>query len=452
MKKLNSFFVLLVVGFGFLCQSFQINASGYGGGIARAYNETMQGLLAIGLIIAIPSSILPIGGYYLITSLLESSAELDKSRAEEEKKIKQDNKRAQELEKDFLRKYAKNIEMYKDESSFNKTDFPTKIEDRINALINQKYTNEGGESFEIFSTPQLKIFVLKNIQDFFEFQKGLEFKVFNLIVYDVCVKKIRQLQTEFDGMDKKTDAYRKMIEIDKFRDEYMAEPSKERVKGLGISVSTLQKMSPSELNKKIEDVNAAFYKFLKRLYENKQPIDGTADAEFRALWSIFVHLSYKQSQKQLMFVGQELIDVPAQEKKDLEVKRMAQQAAKGLEQIEVSPGVWQRRIKAIIMSPKDEQVQAMTAKLGIKKSISREEGIRQVRESLTKEGKIPKLLYTDEELPQARAAMTAHEKMPKDFTEQELPQTEQELPQNQPRQEGFLAKARARFWRLLGWQ
>jgi len=171
------------------------------------------------------------------------------------------------------------------------SEFPEKIEGRINAIINQQYKGEQEQSFEIFSTPKSKIFVLQNMQDIFEFKKGNEFKNFNLVVYEICTKKINELERMEISVD---DAL-----IDKAQDDYK--------KQFGISTSTLKNISSAEVDKKIDEVKEAMNVLVKGLVDNKVKIDRNVDAYFRALVSILTHLYYKQSEKQKMFIGQELL-------------------------------------------------------------------------------------------------------------------------------------------------
>ena len=244
----------------------------------------------------------------------------------------------QDLYDQYEAEFRKNKAMFDNKPSFLQTEFPKKIETRINDLINQKYTNENKESFEIFSTPQSKIFVLQNIEDFFKFNQGDEFKIFNPIVYETCSKKINELQVAQKELFKIAKGtvnlknYQKMIDIDTFRDYYM--------RRFSISASTLKNMSSKQLDDRISYVEGAINKLTLDLANKKHTIarmgvrlnhlkeymedqihkyieEKGIDAKFRALWSIFVHLSYKQqSKKQPMFAGEGLTE--AQERVELE--------------------------------------------------------------------------------------------------------------------------------------
>lgn len=218
-------------------------------------------------------------GYVFITSMKNM-----------EKLITSWDKENDRLEAQYKIEYDKNAAMYQDMSHFTQSEFPEKIEERIDALINQQYINTENESFDIFSTPRSKIFVLQNIQDFFELQKGDELKNFNLTVYEVCTKKINELEKMVTSEND--------ILIDTAHSNYMKE--------FGISASTLKSMTSAQLDKKISQVKESMNQLVENLVNKKKPINRDTDAQMRALWSIFVHLYYKQSQKREMFVGEGL--------------------------------------------------------------------------------------------------------------------------------------------------
>jgi len=248
----------------------------------------------------------------------------------------------------YKKELEENRQQFADKAAFLKTDFPKKIKNRIEAILNQEYTNKDTEkSFVIFSTPQSKIFVLQNIEDFFELSQEDKFKIFNPIVYETCSQKINELQAEQKESFKIAFAtnnlknYQKMIDIDTFRDKYMKE--------FEISASTLKNMSSTELNNKISDVKAAidrltidlsnlkhgFAMEVKQLNHPEELIQERTqkaieeqglDAKFRALWSIFVHLSYKQqSKKQPMFAGEGLTEAQGRVELEQEAKKIAPQ-------------------------------------------------------------------------------------------------------------------------------
>jgi len=218
-------------------------------------------------------------GYVFITSMKNM-----------EKLITSWDKENDRLEAQYKIEYDKNAAMYQDMSGFTQSEFPEKIEERIDALINQQYTNTENESFDIFSTPRSKIFVLQNIEDFFELQKGDEFKNFNLTVYEVCTKKINELEKVATSENDRL--------IDTAHSNYMKE--------FGISTSTLKNMTSAQLDKKISQVKESMNQLVEDLVNKKKLINRDTDAQMRALWSIFVHLYYKQSQKREMFVGEGL--------------------------------------------------------------------------------------------------------------------------------------------------
>ena len=128
-----------------------------------------------------------------------------------------------------------------------------------------------------------------------------------------------------------------MIDIDKFRDYYM--------RRFSISASTLKNMSSKQLDDRISYVKGAINKLTLDLANKKHTIarmgvrlnhpkehmedlihkaieEEGRDAKNRALWSIFVHLSYKQqSEKQPMFAGEGLQE--AQGRVEQEAKEKA---------------------------------------------------------------------------------------------------------------------------------
>jgi len=142
-----------------------------GGMIAgQQLSEAESAIMAAGvfsLFIVCPS--LGLSALGLIAAHDIVNAELGKAYLTKKDNIEDEIDWTQDLYDQYQEEFLKNKAMFSNKPSFLQTEFPKKIEERINELINQKYTNENKESFEIFSTPQSKIFVLQNIEDFFKF-------------------------------------------------------------------------------------------------------------------------------------------------------------------------------------------------------------------------------------------------------------------------------------------
>lgn len=220
--------------------------------------------------------------------------------------VRESRREDQKLNALYQKECAYNATLYeKDKLLASK--FPETIKERIEALIALKYQGENEKSFEIFSTPKSKIFVLQNIQDFFDFQQGEEFKNFNLLVYEICTAEINKLERYWFNLGKAvedksaTEAEKQLYEqynaIDTAQDNYK--------KAEGISTSTLKDMSSAEVGTKIKNLDAAMTALLEDL-KKKVTIDRNTDDKFRALVSILAHLYFKQSKKELMFVGEGL--------------------------------------------------------------------------------------------------------------------------------------------------
>jgi hypothetical protein len=164
--------------------------------------------------------------------------------------------------------------------------FPEKIEDRIDELLDQKF-EDNGKSIPIFPTPESKIFVLQNIEDFFEFKKGPDYINLNQFVHEACMKKINQIKLVEKDMDEETKKFAQ--EIDTARKKYMNQ--------YGISVATLKNMSSAAIEAKIQDVQKAINSLVLDVAKTDTAFDKEKNEQFLALMSILVHLFYKQSQK-----------------------------------------------------------------------------------------------------------------------------------------------------------
>ena len=205
--------------------------------------------------------------------------------------------------------------------SFVKSEFPEEIEQRIDAIINQKYQyqrreviynnarvplkydlEENDEPIEIFPTPKSKIFVLQNIQDFFDFERSNTFKSFNSKVYEICTKKINELEKNL-AMVKDVESHivpgvfedknKFNRSIDEARDDYM--------KQLNISVPIIAKMSSVEIEKKINEVREIMIEVATQEANNGSDRikvnDISKNPKFRALISISTYLYYKFTTK-----------------------------------------------------------------------------------------------------------------------------------------------------------
>jgi len=284
-SKRSSILVALIVAFGLLVSESSIQASEILDSIKR---EQQRAVLTLGgIALCVVATPLCVGGALVISAGVLVYA-IGKGIA---MTVNEQRAATQQLESSYNKEYEKNSAFYGNKANLVKSEFPERIEDRIDAIINQQYINqENQESFEIFSTPKSKIFVLQNIQDFFEFQQGKEFENFNLTVYEICTKKINELErmnvSENDNL------------IDAARDNYRNQ--------LGISASTLKNMSSAQVNQKIYEVQESVNQLARDLVDKRKEINRNTDADFRALVSILTHLYYKQSEKQKMFIGEGL--------------------------------------------------------------------------------------------------------------------------------------------------
>lgn len=294
------------------------------------------------------------------------------------------------------------------------------ISDRIDAIINAKVVSNG--NYYLFPTANSKIFVLNNIQDFFDFK----FPQLNAFVYEECVKKIHDLQQgldkqikeenvwingkRFQGVEKEyyVDKVPYFRAIDDFRDTYLKE--------YGLSVSELKKMeaigkkNKEQLNRwleaKIQQVKNGLQEFIKTTakatmnaanepyrYERypydqqKKAIEswekiGNLDEnspQYRAYMSILAHLIYwKAAAKPQMFLGTQLNE-------RLEKVAAMKQEQKQYE--EVSPTAEEDRARSAA-STRYGKIGFLSQKAAMAKEMQA--------------GRVPKI-YTEEELGQQEA-------------------------------------------------
>ena len=161
------------------------------------------------------------------------------------------------------------------------------IDGRISELLRQEYMPK----YEFFCTSKSKILVLQNIQDFFEFKQDKKYAVFNALVYEICIKKINELEQQETSQ---TDEW-----IDKARDKY--------IRQYGVSIEQLNNMAFAMLSEKINvittEIDTLFEKITTVTVEmdivgNDLDEDALQDnIEFLALVSILGHLEYKKKYK-----------------------------------------------------------------------------------------------------------------------------------------------------------
>jgi hypothetical protein len=206
------------------------------------------------------------------------------------------------------------VDYTSDRNKLMLSEFPQKIEDKIDTLLNQKLEDDG-KSLYIFPTPQSKIFVLQNIEDFFVLRKQSQsYKNLNQFVHIACMEKINAIQLAEKNMDEETKKNNKAI--DNERKRYMNQ--------YGISVVALKDISSEALEVKIEDVQKGINSLVLDAVNNNKILDKEKNIQFSALISILAHLFYKQSEnKKLMFEGEERRSQSMQmrtSKNDLEYK------------------------------------------------------------------------------------------------------------------------------------
>jgi hypothetical protein len=179
-----------------------------------------------------------------------------------------------------------------------KSNLSEELNQRINAIVNQTY-QVSDKTFDLFPTKKSKIFVLQNIEDFFEFQSGNDYKKLNQFVYEAAIKKIGELER---NEQQEGDFQKK---IDEYREYYMARND--------ISPQTLQKMTQNKLENTIGKIESDMKSLIKDNVTSDK--DGSRvlkrndefNPRFNALLSILAHLMYKQStKKETMFTEKEL--------------------------------------------------------------------------------------------------------------------------------------------------
>ena len=159
----------------------------------------------------------------------------------------------------------------------NLNDEIDKISQAIDEKISQLLEKEYMPNFEFFCTTKSKIFVLQNIQDFFEFKQDEKYKLFNSLIYEICIKKINELEKQEMS---KTEEW-----IDAARDTY--------IKKYEVSVGQLNDMTLATLSKKINIITIEMDALENDLGETA----GTSNINFLALVSILGHLEYKKRYK-----------------------------------------------------------------------------------------------------------------------------------------------------------
>jgi hypothetical protein len=190
--------------------------------------------------------------------------------------------------------------------------FPETIKEKIDALLDQKLEGDG-KSISLFPTPQSKIFVLQNIEDFFVLRKQSEsYRNLSQFVHTTCMEKINAILLAEKDIDEEAKKINQAI--DNERKRYMNQ--------YGISVATLKDIASEDLQAKIEDVQKGINFLVLDAVNNNKTLDKEKNIQFSALISILAHLFYKQSEnKTPMFEGAERISKLKQTrvgKKDLE--------------------------------------------------------------------------------------------------------------------------------------
>jgi len=155
------------------------------------------------------------------------------------------------------------------------------IEERISQLLNQEYAPK----FELFCTNKSKIFVLQNIEDFFEFSQDPKYKIFNSLIYEICIKKINELEKQtVSGVEK---------DIDIARDHYIAM--------YGILIEQLKRMPLELINERIDAIENEVDRLGKDY--NEETVE-RSNINALALISILGYLEYVRKHK-LKEIGDE---------------------------------------------------------------------------------------------------------------------------------------------------
>lgn len=223
------------------------------------------------------------------------------------------------------------------------------IDESIDVIINQTITIKN-KQYPLFPTTNSKIFVLKNIQDFFNFK----YPDLNQFVYEECIKKINNLQKnlefkvieekgylwgetftvekyvdtdpEFQAIDDARDKYMIEYDLSSQKLKYMEEVGKENKAELNTMLTNKIDTVTNGLKEKIRDAadweykanHLVFYqgqnwdnfKKTENMYKDRAKFDENSP-EYKAHISILAHLIYWQSQnKSDIFIpeGEELLN------------------------------------------------------------------------------------------------------------------------------------------------
>lgn len=169
--------------------------------------------------------------------------------------------------------------------------FSQKIEHKINNLIDLWWM--GGEkiniSIEIFPTTKSKIFALQNIQDFFHFPGGA-FKKLDSLIYEVCIKKINELE---QTLLREKDDLGKIILVDKDHENRLIDEARDAyMRKHNITAKTLSKITDNELQQKIRDIEEVCNELQQ---QNNNTMEN--DINLKALITILGYLKYKRQEE-----------------------------------------------------------------------------------------------------------------------------------------------------------
>lgn len=188
------------------------------------------------------------------------------------------------------------------------------IDKQISNLINEKTpADEGHQSDYVFLTTKSKIFVLKNIQDFFDFEDSkiidtrYSQKEFNDLVYQSCIKKINELERQLLARDEKGEVKRNEdgsnIFLDSNQLNRIIDIAREKyMQDFNISTTSLKIMTPQDLKNKMEEAA----KLLEQLKNEIASIENTVENKLviakkltlvSALTPIIYHLTFKSRQR-----------------------------------------------------------------------------------------------------------------------------------------------------------
>ena len=201
------------------------------------------------------------------------------------------------------------------------TSLQESIRESIDAILNDKIIYKGSD-YPLFPTANLKIFVLKNIQDFF----NLEHDVLNQFVYEESIRTIRNLEGtlnfvpemeiingkeyEVEGKGKFVDRDSTFKKIDELHTEYMEkyDLSMKRLKYMEEIAKTDKAQFEKLLNSAIERVKNGLSKVIrdfanKIYYESKgdyqsEQMITELSPQYIAHLSILAYLMYWRAQPQ----------------------------------------------------------------------------------------------------------------------------------------------------------